>query len=125
MDSSSRLDLVLAWGKDFASAVLVLSRFLFLIALDAFLAPDSLRCVSARETDAWLCALKYVLRNTRELGTVGRPKGDPARGNVLDAQLMERISELEVSEWSEAVCLMRYYVFVDREAVSVSFRFCG
>jgi len=44
--------------------------------------------------DIWVTALRYAVRNMKELGTISRPEGDPARGNMLAAQYMDKIIEM-------------------------------
>jgi len=50
----------------------------------------------------WLVALGYAVRNIKELTTLSRPEGDPARGNALAAEYMDRIvGLLEQREMAE------------------------
>jgi len=45
--------------------------------------------------DKWVTALRYCVRNVKELGTVSRPKRDLARGNILAAMLTDELTELK------------------------------
>jgi len=45
--------------------------------------------------DKWVTALRYCVRNMKELGTVSRPKRDLARGNILAAMLTDELTELK------------------------------
>jgi hypothetical protein len=72
----------------------------------------ALQAASQASCKEWLLALRYAARAWKDLGTVNRPKGDPARGlrhadvltskllyavgNVLVAQLMWVNEQLEV-----------------------------
>jgi hypothetical protein len=55
----------------------------------------TLQAETIEQRDEWANSLRYVLRNWRLLSTVGRPIGDPARGNMLAATLMHRLEMLE------------------------------
>lgn len=44
--------------------------------------------------DQWATALRYVIRNMLELGTISRPVADSARGHWLCAELHDRVTAL-------------------------------
>jgi len=48
--------------------------------------------------DEWVRAIRYCLRNLRELGTVSRPLSDPVRGNIVMAGMNDRIEDLEAEK---------------------------
>jgi len=63
-----------------------------------------LEAESVKTHKDWLTALGYATRNIKEpqLGTLSRPEGDMARGNILAAEYMDRIiSLIEQREMSD------------------------
>jgi len=49
---------------------------------------------SEERRNDWLMLLRYGIRNARELGTVSRKEGDPIRGNIHIARLMDHVADL-------------------------------